>query len=131
MVDPEAVSETIESLLETPADDALAVVADPEATTLEDEQLLDVLGRRHALAVLEAVVTADGGVRFSELERALSASPSTLSARLSTLVEVGLLERTTYDEVPPRVEYGSTEAGAALAPLFAYLSLWESRYGLE
>ena len=61
---------------------------------------------------------ADGHSRFCELQRSLEGiSPRTLSLRLRALEEQGIVERHTYPEVPPRVEYSLTEKGEALLPL--------------
>lgn len=61
---------------------------------------------------------AEGRSRFCELERSLAGiSPRTLSLRLRALEEEGIVERHTYPEVPPRVEYALTEKGMALLPL--------------
>lgn len=61
---------------------------------------------------------ADGCSRFCELERSLSGiSPRTLSLRLRALEDEGIVERQTYAEVPPRVEYALTEKGRALLPI--------------
>ena len=61
---------------------------------------------------------AEGRSRFCELERSLAGiSPRTLSLRLRVLEEEGIVERRTYPEVPPRVEYALTEKGRALHPL--------------
>ena len=61
---------------------------------------------------------ADGRSRFSELERSLEGiSPRTLSLRLRALEEQGIVERRTFPEVPPRVEYSLTEKGRALVPI--------------
>ena len=61
---------------------------------------------------------ADSSLRFCELERSLSGiSPRTLSLRLRGLEHQGIVERRTYPEVPPRVEYALTDKGAALVPL--------------
>ena len=60
---------------------------------------------------------ADGRTRFCELERSLAGiSPRTLSLRLRALEEEGIVERHTFPEVPPRVEYSLTEKGRALLP---------------
>jgi len=72
---------------------------------------------------------ADGCTRFCELERSLRGiSPRTLSLRLRALEEEGIVERSTYPEVPPRVEYALTEKGRALVPIIesmrAYGSEW-------
>src|ERR1700710_3011637 len=61
---------------------------------------------------------AEGNRRFCELERSLEGiSPRTLSLRLRALEEEGVVERHTYPEVPPRVEYALTAKGRALVPL--------------
>ena len=71
---------------------------------------------------------ADGNRRFCELERSLEGiSPRTLSLRLRALEEQGIVERHTYPEVPPRVEYSLTEKGEALVPLIDDMR----RYGRE
>jgi DNA-binding HxlR family transcriptional regulator len=66
--------------------------------------------------------------RFCELERSLSGiSPRTLSLRLRALEEEGIVERRTFPEVPPRVEYALTEKGRALVPIIEDMR----RYGRE
>src|SRR4051812_13507882 len=72
---------------------------------------------------------AEGRSRFSELERSLAGiSPRTLSLRLRELEEAGIVERHTYAEVPPRVEYALTDKGQALLPIIddmrAYGTKW-------
>jgi DNA-binding HxlR family transcriptional regulator len=61
---------------------------------------------------------SEGHTRFCELERSLQGiSPRTLSLRLRALEEEGIVERQTFAEVPPRVEYALTEKGWALLPI--------------
>jgi DNA-binding HxlR family transcriptional regulator len=61
---------------------------------------------------------SEGRSRFCELERSLNGiSPRTLSLRLRALEEEGIVERQTFAEVPPRVEYALTEKGEALLPI--------------
>ncbi len=61
---------------------------------------------------------AEGHSRFCELERSLQGiSPRTLSLRLRALEEEGIVERHTYPEVPPRVEYSLTQKGLDLLPI--------------
>ncbi|HLZ58378.1 MAG TPA: helix-turn-helix domain-containing protein [Ktedonosporobacter sp.] len=53
--------------------------------------------------------------RFNQLERSLHGiSPKTLSERLRSLEEEGIIIRQTFAEVPPRVEYSLTEKGRDL-----------------
>ena len=71
---------------------------------------------------------AEGRSRFCELERSLvGISPRTLSLRLRALEEEGIVERQTYPEVPPRVEYALTDKGRALVPLIEDMRT----YGLQ
>jgi len=71
---------------------------------------------------------AEGRSRFCELERSLHGiSPRTLSLRLRALEEEGIVERQTYPEVPPRVEYALTDKGRALVPLIEDMRA----YGLQ
>jgi DNA-binding HxlR family transcriptional regulator len=76
----------------------------------------DVVCGKWTLLVIRDL--ADGRSRFCELERSLQGiSPRTLSLRLRALEEEGVVERTTFAEVPPRVEYSLTEKGRALVPI--------------
>jgi len=67
---------------------------------------------------------AEGRSRFCELERSLSGiSPRTLS-----LEDEGIVERHTYPEVPPRVEYALTEKGLALLPIIEGMRSYGKRW---
>ncbi|MCL7417821.1 MAG: helix-turn-helix transcriptional regulator [Halalkalicoccus sp.] len=86
--------------------------------------VLDVLSGKYAMGIL-SIVDAHGPVRFVEIERRLpDASASTISARLETLGESGLLTRTQYDEIPPRVEYELTGDGEAVRDRLEALLNW-------
>ena len=75
---------------------------------------------------------ADGSRRFCELERSLHGiSPRTLSLRLRALEDHGVVERHTYPEVPPRVEYVLTEKGRALVPLIEDMRAYGRRWLLD
>lgn len=74
---------------------------------------------------------AAGPRRFSELERSLCGiSPRTLSIRLRSLEEEGIVERREFPEMPPRVEYRLTTKGVDLIPIVdamrRYGSTWLS-----
>ena len=72
---------------------------------------------------------AEGRSRFCELERSLEGiSPRTLSLRLRALEEEGIVERRTYPEVPPRVEYQLTEKGEALLPIIESMREYGTRW---
>lgn len=72
---------------------------------------------------------AEGRSRFCELERSLAGiSPRTLSLRLRALEEEGIVERHTFHEVPPRVEYALTAKGRALIPLVEDMRAYGERW---
>jgi len=75
---------------------------------------------------------AEGSSRFCELERSLEGiSPRTLSLRLRALEEEGIVERHTFPEVPPRVEYALTRKGEALVPLVEDMRRYGTRWLFE
>ena len=72
---------------------------------------------------------AEGRSRFCELERSLAGiSPRTLSLRLRALEEEGIVERHTFAEVPPRVEYQLTEKGRDLLPIIDSMREYGARW---
>src|SRR5690349_1328781 len=76
----------------------------------------DVISGKWTLLVIRDL--AGESRRFCELERSLEGiSPRTLSLRLRTLEEAGIVERQTFPEVPPRVTYALTDKGKDLVPL--------------
>ena len=113
--------------------EALRESFDPDERERIEEtvaDLLDLLGKTHAMAVLSAFAFADGSLRFSELEAELGAAPNTLSTRLGELTDADLLDREAYDEIPPRVEYTPTARAEALFPAFAHLHHWAIEHEL-
>ncbi len=87
----------------------------------------DIISGKWTLLVIRDL--ADRSQRFCELERSLEGiSPRTLSLRLRALEEEGIVERRTYPEVPPRVEYALTEKGSALVPLIEDMRSYGRRW---
>src|SRR6476659_6685530 len=90
----------------------------------------DIISGKWTLLVIRDL--ADGSQRFCELERSLEGiSPRTLSLRLRALEEDGIVERHTYPEVPPRVEYALTRKGEALVPLIDDMRAYGAKWLLE
>jgi DNA-binding HxlR family transcriptional regulator len=90
------------------------------------ERALAVVGAKWTLLILHNLM--EGPRRFGELERLIvGASPKMLTARLRELEQLGLVNRTVYAEVPPRVEYELTDAGTSLKPIIDSLSDWGER----
>ena len=72
---------------------------------------------------------SEGPRRFSELEHSCAGiSPRTLSERLRALEDEAIVERRSYAESPPRVEYELTEKGAALLPIIAEMRRFGHMY---
>ena len=70
-----------------------------------------------------------GTMRFSELRRAVDGiSHKMLTQNLRMLERNGLVERTVYPTVPPRVDYTLTEAGTALRAVVDGMCGWTQRY---
>ena len=87
------------------------------------ERALATVGAKWTLLILHNLM--DGPQRFGELARMLPGStPKILSARLRELEQLGLLTRTAYPEVPPRVEYKLTRQGRTLRPIIDSLERW-------
>lgn len=69
------------------------------------------IGKKYTLDILE-LLEQKGQIRYSELREELGiGSDSTYSKRLEQLSGAGLIQRKSFDEVPPRVEYSITERG--------------------
>lgn len=77
-------------------------------------------------AFLVMLVIAERGVaRFNELGRAIpDVSSRVLSGTLRTLEADGLVTRTVYPVVPPKVEYSLTDIGKSLMPYITQLTEW-------
>ena len=70
-----------------------------------------------------------GTKRFGELKKSLgSVSQKVLTAQLREMEQSGLLVRTVYPEVPPRVEYTLTELGQRLKPILDAMQNWGEAY---
>ena len=70
-----------------------------------------------------------GTRRFGELKRSVGGvSQKVLTSQLRQMEESGLLTRTVYPEVPPRVEYTLTELGYSLRPVLEALRDWGEEY---
>lgn len=70
-----------------------------------------------------------GTKRFGELKRSIGAvSQKVLTAQLRQMEESGLLTRTVYPEVPPRVEYTLTDLGYSLKPVLDAMWNWGAAY---
>lgn len=70
-----------------------------------------------------------GTKRFGALKKSLgSVTQKVLTAQLREMEATGLLTRTVYAEVPPRVEYTLTELGRSLKPVLDAMQAWGEEY---
>jgi DNA-binding HxlR family transcriptional regulator len=87
---------------------------------------LAVVGHKWTLLIIRDLLR--GPRRFTEIERSLvHANPKMVTARLRELEAAGLVSRTIYAEVPPRVEYALTDRGRELRPTINALKRWGTR----
>jgi len=67
----------------------------------------------------------DGTKRFGEIQRAMEGiTPKVLTRQLRDLERDGIVERTVYPQVPPRVDYALTPLGRSLLPILGQLHDW-------
>ena len=87
------------------------------------ETTLTLIGDKWKVLILRDLLP--GKKRFSELKRSVGGvSQKVLTAQLRDMEQNGLLTRTVYPEVPPRVEYALTPLGHSLKPILDAMQLW-------
>lgn len=87
------------------------------------EALVRLIRGRHKADIL--IRLNRGRQRFGELRRAIpGVSERVLSRQLDELERDGLVDRTVYPEVPPRVEYSLTPFGCTLCPILKQMWKW-------
>ena len=69
-----------------------------------------------------------GSTRFDEFQQRLNIAPNILTQRLRRLVELGILNRTAYQQQPARHEYRLTEKGLDLYPVPLAMLAWGDRW---
>jgi DNA-binding HxlR family transcriptional regulator len=87
---------------------------------------LELVGERWTLLIIRDAFL--GRRRFDEFQESLGVARNVLAERLNRLVGEGILERTAYNERPPRFEYGLTEKGRELAVPLLALMQWGDRH---
>ncbi|MGC5287985.1 winged helix-turn-helix transcriptional regulator [Micromonospora sp. DT231] len=90
-------------------------------------QVLDRVGGKWSIGIL--VAASNGPVRFTELERHIEGiSRRMLTLTLRNLERDGLLRRTVYPTVPPKVEYTATPMALELYESLVALTAWAERH---
>jgi len=89
---------------------------------------LDLIGERWTILLLRDLLLR-GARRFQDFQESLpGVAPNTLSARLKSLEESGLVQRKLYNERPPRLEYVLTEKGKSLGPVVKAMRDWGNKH---
>jgi len=93
----------------------------PVATTVQ------LIGSKWKLLILRNLLVRPW--RFNELKKNLEGiSQKVLTDSLRALEEDGIVIRTAYPEVPPRVEYSLSELGESMRPILKAMENWGKKY---
>ena len=93
----------------------------PVATTVE------LIGSKWKLLILKYLLNKT--MRYNELKREIDEiSQKVLTSTLKSMVEDGIVIRTSYPEVPPRVEYSLSEIGESMRPVIDVMADWGNTY---
>ncbi len=91
------------------------------------ETTLMLIGDKWKVLILRDLMP--GKKRFGELKRSIgNVSQKVLTAQLRAMETSGLINRTVYAEVPPRVEYSLTALGESLKPILDAMRDWGQDY---
>lgn len=93
-------------------------------------EILDLVGDKWSVLIIGTL--SDGPVRYSDLAQAIPGiSQRMLTLTLKQLQRSGLVDRTAYAEVPPRVEYSLTVLGSSLLSTVLELASWSAERHTE
>lgn len=93
----------------------------PVATTVQ------LIGSKWNLLIIRNLLARPW--RFNELKKSLEdISQKVLTDSLRSMEEDGLITRTVYPEVPPRVEYALSDIGESMRPILTAMQIWGENY---
>ena len=93
----------------------------PVATTLQ------LIGSKWKILIMRNLMSRPW--RFNELKKDLEGiSQKVLTDSLRSMEEDGIVIRTVYPEVPPRVEYSLSELGESMRPIIKAMEIWGTEY---
>ena len=93
----------------------------PVATTVQ------LIGSKWKLLIIRNLLVRPW--RFNELRKDLAGiSQKVLTDSLCSMEEDGIVTRTVYPEVPPRVEYSLSELGESMRPIIKAMEVWGLEY---
>ena len=102
-------------------------IAEKELPACPVETTLTLIGDKWKVLILRDLLL--GTKRFGELRKSIgTVSQKVLTTQLRQMEQCGLVIRTVYAEVPPRVEYTLTELGYSLKPVLDAMVTWGTEY---
>ncbi len=106
-------------------------ILDNPETKAQVDKIIPLLHGKWELQIMLEVCRADV-LRFGEYKKRLPRiTNSVLTAALRNLEAWGLITRTQYNEIPPRVEYAPTEKGKSLLPICYEIVKWGAKNSLN
>lgn len=84
---------------------------------------LSCIGGKWKMTILHEIYTF-GTIRFNQTLKAIPITEKVLAQQLKELQKDGLIKRTSYDTIPPRVEYSLTEVGEEIMPALDIMYIW-------
>lgn len=92
---------------------------------------LDIFGGKWESRVI-CVLASKQTLRYSELRKELSnITDAVLANTLKSLIENKMINRKSYDEIPPKVEYSLTDKGLSVVPILQSICQWAGVYHIE
>lgn len=106
-------------------------ILDNPETKAHVDNIIPLLHGKWELQIMLEICRADV-LRFGECKKKLPhITNSVLASSLRNLETWGLITRTQYNEIPPRVDYGPTEKGKSLLPICYEIIKWGSENSLD
>ncbi|MGI5133016.1 winged helix-turn-helix transcriptional regulator [Pseudonocardia sp. CA-107938] len=101
--------------------------ADAYLAACPSRQILDLLANKWTMLVMGAL--GGGPLRFGELRRRLDGiTQKMLTQTLRNLERDGLISRTVYPTIPPRVDYAATDLGHSVIELLKAVRVWSEKH---
>ena len=113
-----------ESAAEIKSNDTMKRHEEADTLIKEGQKMFDFFGKSHMMLLAAMFAKSRSPWRFNEIRDETELSQTTLSTRLSDLVEEDLIVRRSYDEVPPRVEYEAAQKLRDFGPILRDMYVW-------